>query len=220
MRVTKQTSSKKVSCSRGAFQTFAWLFHWDGNWLLRSQRACPTISPGLMKKLEPTLHMKRRRSHSHVDIATIQPLKSELQDKTKRGIGASTTKDEFTFPSSPERKVAKKTVKDESKTEAQASKKDLAKTRTILKVGIYIFDEKIKSIWKYPFCFVSWEKKRLQEAVTLTRSKSFICKIREGLSGVWGNKGTKEKYRREKVWERRNNQMLTLTVGEGGTRIC
>lgn len=95
-----------------------------------------------MKKLEPTLHMNRRRSNSHVDIATIQPLKSELQDKTKRGIGASTTKDEFTFPSSPERKVAKKTVKDESKTEAQASKKDLAKTRKILKVGIYIRREK------------------------------------------------------------------------------
>ena len=157
-----------------------------------------------MKKLEPTLHMNRRRSHSHVDIATIQPLKSELQDKTKRGIGASTTKDEFTFPSSPERKVAKKTVKDETKTEAQASKKDLAKTRKILKVGIYIFDEKRK----YLKIFILLRKLRKQEAagaVTLTRSKSFVCKIREGLSGVWGNKGIKEKYRREKVWQRRNN---------------
>lgn len=90
-----------------------------------------------MKKLEPTLHMKKRKSHSHADIPTIQPFNSELQDKIKRGIGTSTIKDEFTFPSSPERKVAKITVKDESKTEAQASKKDMAKTRKILKVGIY-----------------------------------------------------------------------------------
>lgn len=108
MRVTKQTSSKKVSSSRGAFQTFAWLFHWVANLLLRSQKAGPFLSPRLMKKLEPTLHMKKRKSHSHADIPTIQPFNSELQDKIKRGIGTSTIKDEFTFPSSPERKVAKK----------------------------------------------------------------------------------------------------------------
>lgn len=95
-----------------------------------------------MRKLEPTFHMKRRKSQSLVDIATIQPLTSELQDKTKRGTGTSTTKDEFTFPSSPERKVAQKTAKNESKTEAQASKKDLARTRKILKVGIYIRQER------------------------------------------------------------------------------
>ena len=113
--------------------------------------------------------MNRRRSHSHVDIATIQPLKSELQDKTKRGIGASTTKDEFTFPSSPERKVAKKTVKDESKTVAQASKKDLAKTRKILKVGIYIFDEKRK----YLKISILLRKLRKQEAAGSCNSDPF-----------------------------------------------
>ncbi|XP_068761363.1 uncharacterized protein [Montipora capricornis] len=98
-------------------------------------KAGPSISSGLMRKLEPVLLIKKRKKYSYVENAAIQPLIPELQDKitAKPATSTSATHDEFWFPSSPAKKVAKKAANDELKIEEKVSKRDIAKAKNLLK---------------------------------------------------------------------------------------
>lgn len=90
------------------------------------QKFGPSISSGMMKKLEPVLQMKKRPLNCHTTLATVQPLNACIKDRECKN-----QEDVYCFPSSPGERAAETTKKEEIKKEKQLSK---TKAKKILKV--------------------------------------------------------------------------------------
>lgn len=93
----------------------------------------PSISLGMMKKLEPVLNFKKRATCGR-DYLTVKPLNAP-QQQTK-----NQSKDEFCFPSSP------KNSKDEHKKAKKLSKKAEKKAKTIMKVRMAVTPKLVGSL--------------------------------------------------------------------------